>query len=146
MDTEPSGSLPAEVKTPKRTGKAILDLSEMRKATATADLGMEVEELSLGLGQDKQDSDDNKTGSETDTAGGNESQTNSHDEECFKEMDEHHKNKIDSAQTFLETLHNKKGPSPEAMLIACQDLSEQMEQAASEGEFKRSGSQGTVTT
>ena len=46
----------------------------------------------------------------------NESQTNSYDEECFKEMDERHKNKIDDAQTSLETLHNEKGPSPESML------------------------------
>ena len=62
----------------------------------------------------------------------NESQTNSYDEECFKEMDERHKNKIDDAQTSLETLHNEKGPSPETMLIACQDLSEQLQQAAPE--------------
>ena len=47
-------------------------------------------------------------------------------------MDKRYKNEIDNVQTFLEALHNEKGPSPEAMLIACQDLGEQMEQAASE--------------
>ena len=60
------------------------------------------------LTKNKQDSDDNKTGSEADTAAGNESQTSSHDNECFKEMDKRHKNEIDNVQIFLETLHNEK--------------------------------------
>ena len=48
-------------------------------------------------------------------------------------MDERHKNKIENAQTFLGKLHNEKRASPESMLIACQDLRQQMEQAALEG-------------
>ena len=56
-------------------------------------------------------------------------------------LNEPYQNKIEDAQTFVEKLHNKKGPCPEAMMIACQDLKEQMEQAEAEDdqEFDISG-------
>ena len=92
--TEPGSTLLAEVRTPKRAGKTIIDLSGMKEATKMADLEMKVEEMSLDLGTEKQDSDDNKTGSEADTAAGNESLTNSQEEECFKMLEERQQNML----------------------------------------------------
>ena len=92
-----------------------------------------IEELSIGSVPYKQNTSDSKTGSETDTAAGKDSPTNSYEEDCFNEMDRCHANKISNVQTFLDVLHNETGPSLEAMQMACQDLSEQMKQAVEEG-------------
>ena len=83
---------------------------------------------------DEQDSDGNKTNSEADTAAGKESLTNSEEQECIKMLNERYQNKIEDAQTFVEKLHNKKGPCPGAMMTACQDLKEQMKLAEEEDE------------
>ena len=108
MCTKPGSTPPAEVRTPKRAGKTIIDLSGMKEAIQTADPEMEVEDMSLDLDTENQDSDNNKTGSDADTAAGNESQTNSQDKECFKMLNERYQNKIKDAQIFLEKLHNEK--------------------------------------
>ena len=55
--------------------------------------------------------------------------TSSQEEECIKVLEERHQNKIKNPQTFVEKLHNKKGPSPAALLAACQDLKGQTELA-----------------
>ena len=129
---KPSGTPPAEVMTPKRAGKTILDMSEMEEPTQTEDLNLENENMSLDLSPKKQEMDDNKTNSEADTAAGNESLTNSQEEECFKVLDERHENKIDDPKHFLEKTHNEKGPCPQSMMIAVQDIKEQMELAGTE--------------
>ena len=90
--------------------------------------------MSIELETEKQNTNDSRIGSETDTAGGNESQSNSHEEDCFEKMDRHHQNKINDANTFIGFLYNEKGPSPMAMQTACQDLSEQVTLATTEGD------------
>ena len=122
---------PVEVRTPKRTGNTVIDISEMKSADkGSSDL--EVEELSIGSDHDKQDTSYSRTGSEADTAAGKDSQTNSYEEDCFSEMDRRHANKISNVQTFLDALHNETGSNPVAMQMACQNLREQMKQAVEE--------------
>ena len=108
--TKPGSAPPAEVRTPKRAGKTIIDLSGMKEATQTAELELEGEDMSLDLGTEKQDSDDNKTSSEADTAAENESQTNSQDEKCYKLLDERHQNKIKTLKPSWRNYTMKKDP------------------------------------
>ena len=51
MDTETSSAPPAGIRTPRRAGRTIIDLSGMKKAAAKGDSDVEVEDLSLGLDQ-----------------------------------------------------------------------------------------------
>ena len=130
------GSKPrAELRTLRRTGSTVIDISRM-KSTAEGGSDLEVEVLSIGFNHDKQNTRDSKTGSEADTAVGTDSQTNSYEEDCFNEMDRRHANKISNVQTVLDVLHNETGPSLEAMQMARQDLSEQMKQAVEDGAQK----------
>ena len=122
---EPKGALPAEVHTPRRTGKTVVDVSTIEKPTQTMDL--EVEDMSLELGEKKQDSDDNKTNSEADTAAGRESLSSSLEEQCIEMLEKHNQNKFKNPKTFVQKLHNEKGSSPAALLTACRDLKGQME-------------------
>ena len=57
-EVKPRGALPAAVHTPRRTGKTVVDMSTMEKATQKVDLDLEVEDMSLKLGAKKQDPDD----------------------------------------------------------------------------------------
>ena len=83
-------------------------MSGMEEPTSTEDLNLENEHMSLDLSPKEQESDDNKTNSEADTAAGIESLTNSQEEEYLKILDERHENKIDDPKNFLEKLHNEK--------------------------------------
>ena len=89
--------------------------------------------MSLGLEKENQNTNNSETGSEANTAGGNESQSNCHEEECYEEMERRYHNKIDDAKTFIDILY-KKAPSPVAIQTACQDLSEQVTLATTEGD------------
>ena len=97
-----------------------------------AEFSIDGEDMSLGLEKEKQNTNNSGTGSEANTAGGNESQSNSHEEECHEEMDRHYHNKIDDTKTFIDILYKEKGPSPVAMQTACQDLSKQVTLATTE--------------
>ena len=127
-EAEPRVALPAEVHTPRRadlhtprrTGKTVVDMSKMEKPTQTVDL--EVDDMSLGLSAKKQNPDDNKTNSEADTAAGKESLSSSHEEQCFEKLDKRHENKFKNPVTFVQKLHNEKGPSLAALATACRDL------------------------
>ena len=105
---KPSGTPPAEVMTPKRAGKTIVDLSGMGETIQTVDLELEKKNMSLDLSTDEQDSGRNKTNSEGDTAAGKESLTNSEEKECIKMLNERHQNKIEDAKTFVENYTTKK--------------------------------------
>ena len=105
---KPSGTPPTEVMTPKRAGKTIVDLSGMEETIQTVDLELEEGNMSLDLSTEKQYLDKNKTNSEADTATGNESLTNSLEEECFKMLNEHYQNKIEDAQTSWKNYTTKK--------------------------------------
>ena len=88
--------------------------------------------MSLELSAKKQNPDDNKTNSEADTAAGKESLSSSHEEQCFEELDKCHENKFKNPVTFVQKLHNEKGPSLAALATACWDLKGQMELAGAD--------------
>ena len=117
----------ADLRTPKRKGKTIVDISRMEKLPSAGNL--EVEEMSLGMGSEKQNPDDNKTNSEADTAAGKESTSSSVEEQCLDEWEKRWENKFKNPMGFLQKLHNEKGPSYGAMATACWDIKEQMELA-----------------
>ena len=63
------GKPPAEVRIPKRAGNTVINFSGMKSADRGGS-NLEVEELSISSGHDKQDTSDSRTGSEADTAAG----------------------------------------------------------------------------
>lgn len=113
-EAEPRVDLPAEVHTPKRAelhtprrkGKTVVDMSKMEKPAQTVDL--EVDDMSLELSAKKQDPDDNKTNSETDTAAGKESLSNSQEERCFEVLEKRHENKFKNPKKMWRNYTTKK--------------------------------------
>ena len=134
METK-EGSSHVEANRSSHVNKTVIDLSGMEGARDGAKFGIDDKDTSLQLEAKKQgaNTSDSKTESEADTASEVKSQSNSQEEECFMELDKRHKNKIDETKAFMDMLFNNKGPSPEAIQVACQDLSNQIALATAEG-------------
>ena len=72
MNAGGGGKPPAAVRTPKRAGNTVIDLSGVKSADRGGS-NLEVEELSISADHDTQDTSDSRTGSEADTAAGKDS-------------------------------------------------------------------------
>ena len=115
--------------------KMVIDMSGMdddqgidtTMKAAKDDMSLELEEKN----KEGQTTDD-KANNEADTAGGSKTSSGSFGKECNTEQDKRHDNKVDQAHTFLDQLWNDKGPSPEAMTLACRDIKEHMVHARDE--------------
>ena len=120
----------------------------MEKTKLSTDtLEIDDEDMNLNLHKEKQNtnSSESNTGFEADTAAGGKSQSNSQEEECNKELDRHHENKIEEATNLMAKLWNEKAPAlvPCSWLVRISGIKLNLQKMR---DIKRSASQATART